>query len=39
MARYALSRLLGAVLVFAILAFLMAWAFYHLYWTYSHHRS
>jgi hypothetical protein len=39
MARYALRRLIGAIVVFAILTFLMGWVFYNLYWTYSHHRS
>jgi hypothetical protein len=39
MARYALRRTIGALIVIAIIAFLRAWAFYDLYWTYSHHRS
>lgn len=39
MTRYVLRRLIGAVCVFAILTFLVAWAFYYLYWTYAHHRS
>jgi hypothetical protein len=38
-ARYALRRLIGALVVFAIVAFLIAWAFYYLYWTYAHERS
>jgi hypothetical protein len=39
MARYVLRRLIGAVVVFGVLAFVIAWAFFYLYWTYAHERS
>lgn len=38
-ARYAIRRLVGAAIVLAIIALMLAWAFYHLYWRDSHERS
>jgi hypothetical protein len=39
MAGYALRRFIGAIVAFAIVAFILAWAFYYLYWTYAARRS